>query len=473
MRKEFVLPLIVMGFFLLLHFVFPTMLTAILSVSLLGIIIHGLAPFFYFRREAKKNGESVGTTRPKVSIHIPCSNEPPALVIQTLKCALSSDYQNFEIIVIDNNTSKKSLWKPVESFCQENQVVFRHYDKLKGYKAGALNEALKLTATDAKYIFICDADYCLQKNAISRAVQLAENEEISLLQFPQAYRNVNSGNHDLKEEFFHYFKVYSNASNTGGNTLATGTLTLLNRKDLDRLQGWRSHSITEDASLGVAFRSLGFKTRYIHEKIGHGLMPENGQELRKQRTRWMFGNIQTLKELLRSNMALKDKLQCMLQLTAWINFLGIPFLALIANLIYSLFFNFPAPQHVELLILSSFSIYLILRFLVFLVIAGTSRSFLIHLSFIWEGAFCWWGALLGQKKPFHKTCKEKGKEENVMFNLQPAILLAIMAVFNFWDEQYLFAAISFGFSLLLLSAGFKLSEQLFETRKIHIKSNKL
>src|SRR5262249_53919373 len=40
---------------------------------------------------------------PKVSVHVPCYNEPPAMVIATLDALARLDYENFEVILLDNN----------------------------------------------------------------------------------------------------------------------------------------------------------------------------------------------------------------------------------------------------------------------------------------------------------------------------------------------------------------------------------
>jgi len=50
---------------------------------------------------------------PKVSIHIPAHNEPPEMLKQTLDAVARLDYQNFECIVVINNTPDPGLWLPI------------------------------------------------------------------------------------------------------------------------------------------------------------------------------------------------------------------------------------------------------------------------------------------------------------------------------------------------------------------------
>ena len=54
-----------------------------------------------------------------VSLHIPAYNEPPELLIETIKAAERIDYPNFEIVVMDNNTSDPAVYGPVEEYCRD------------------------------------------------------------------------------------------------------------------------------------------------------------------------------------------------------------------------------------------------------------------------------------------------------------------------------------------------------------------
>ena len=111
-----------------------------------------------------------GGRTPKVSIHVPTHNEPPEMVIQTLNALARLDYPNFEVIVIDNNTKSADLWRPVEAHCAELGERFRffHFDNMKGFKAGALNYALRETAPDAEIVGVIDSDYIVDRDWLSR-----------------------------------------------------------------------------------------------------------------------------------------------------------------------------------------------------------------------------------------------------------------------------------------------------------------
>src|SRR4029078_4653121 len=109
------------------------------------------------------------TQLPMVSLHVPAHNEPPEMVIETLRSLIRLDYPRYEVILIDDNTDDESLWRRVEAWCARHGVKFAHLDDWPGYKSGALNYVLRqLTAADADVIGIIDSDYQVQTRLLRR-----------------------------------------------------------------------------------------------------------------------------------------------------------------------------------------------------------------------------------------------------------------------------------------------------------------
>ncbi|HET7798224.1 MAG TPA: glycosyltransferase, partial [Nevskia sp.] len=104
-----------------------------------------------------------GDPQPFVSIHLACCNEPPEMVILTLDSLAALDYENFEVLVIDNNTKEDEVWKPVEAHCRALGERFRffHLNPWPGFKAGALNFGLRQTSPRADVVAVVDADYAV------------------------------------------------------------------------------------------------------------------------------------------------------------------------------------------------------------------------------------------------------------------------------------------------------------------------
>src|SRR6202167_4718717 len=119
----------------------------------------------------------------KVSVHVPAYNEPPDMLIETLNALARLDYPNYEVIVIDNNTRDEAIWRPVEAHCQQlgERFRFAHVAPLAGFKAGALNYALSMTAKDVEIIAVIDSDYVVKPNWLADLVPSFDNPRTAIV----------------------------------------------------------------------------------------------------------------------------------------------------------------------------------------------------------------------------------------------------------------------------------------------------
>jgi cellulose synthase/poly-beta-1,6-N-acetylglucosamine synthase-like glycosyltransferase len=240
-----------------------------------------------------------GIDAPKVSIHVPCYNEPPHMVIETLDALALIDYPNFEVLVIDNNTQDEAVWKPLEEHCAKLGSRFRffHLPKWPGYKAGALNFALTQTAADATIIGVIDSDYVVSHDWLRSTVPYFEKEDVAFVQAPQDYRD--SGENPFKRMcyweyagFFHIGMVQRNERNA---IIQHGTMTLIRKTAMQRLGGWAEWCICEDAELGLRLFEHNYDSVYMNHSFGRGLMPDDFGAYKTQRFRWAYGAVQILK----------------------------------------------------------------------------------------------------------------------------------------------------------------------------------
>ena len=70
------------------------------------------------RRRTRPLPQADPSYQPMVSLHIPAYNEPPEILIETIKAVERIDYPNFEIVVVDNNTPDPAVYGPVEEYCR-------------------------------------------------------------------------------------------------------------------------------------------------------------------------------------------------------------------------------------------------------------------------------------------------------------------------------------------------------------------
>jgi cellulose synthase/poly-beta-1,6-N-acetylglucosamine synthase-like glycosyltransferase len=234
-----------------------------------------------------------------VSVHVPAYNEPPDMMIETLDALAALDYPRFEVLVIDNNTKDPAVWRPVEAHCERLGPRFRffHQDPLAGYKAGALNFALRQTAPEAEIVAVIDSDYKVDSRWLRELAPDFLQPGIAIVQAPQDYRDARESAFKAMAyaEYRGFFYIGMITRNERNAIIQHGTMTMVRRKVLEQVQGWAEWCITEDAELGLRIFEEGLEARYVARSYGCGLMPDTFIDYKKQRFRWAYGAVQILR----------------------------------------------------------------------------------------------------------------------------------------------------------------------------------
>jgi exo-beta-1,3-glucanase (GH17 family)/cellulose synthase/poly-beta-1,6-N-acetylglucosamine synthase-like glycosyltransferase len=241
---------------------------------------------------------------PKVSIHLAIYNEPPELVRQTLNGLASLDYPDFEILVIDNNTVREEVWKPVEAHCALLGPRFRffHLPNWPGYKAGALNFALTQTAADAQIVGVIDSDYVVKPDWLRSLAPYFDRPEVGFVQAPQDNREWQDDafKEMINWEYNGFFQIGMVHRNERNAIIQHGTMTLIRRSALEQVGNWGEWCICEDAELGLRLFQQGYEGVYVNHNFGAGDTPDSFAAYKGQRFRWTYGAVQILRRHWRS-----------------------------------------------------------------------------------------------------------------------------------------------------------------------------
>ncbi len=252
------------------------------------------------------------TQTPKVSIHVATYNEPPEMVIETLNALSRLDYDNFEVILLDNNTSDEALWRPVQAHAQVLGPRFRfyHFENMRGFKAGALNKALELTAPDAQFIGVVDSDYQVNPEWLKTVIPAFNTSKVAVVQAPQDYRDAHESLFKTLcfEEYATFFQVGMVERNESNAIIQHGTMCVVRRSALEEVGGWSEWCITEDTELGLRLFEAGYTANYTPRSMGKGLMPDTYDAYKAQRYRWVYGAMQIMKRHIGSIFAGKSQL---------------------------------------------------------------------------------------------------------------------------------------------------------------------
>jgi hypothetical protein len=273
---------------------------ALLSCAYLWEICDALGTEDWRRRITRSHPLPAVAERdlPFVSLHVPAHNEPPDMVIETLRHLLRLDYPRYEVILIDDNTDDEKLWRPVEAWCARHGVKFAHLEDWPGYKSGALNYALReLTDEAAEVIGVVDSDYQIEPGFLRGCAPAFAEPWVGFIQAPQDYRDWETAPYyrRLYYSYKYFFAISQPSRNEHDGAIFAGTMGLIRRVALEQLGGWDEWCITEDAELSLRLLRAGWHGLHIDQTWGRGIMPLTFEGLKGQRYRWCFGGIQILR----------------------------------------------------------------------------------------------------------------------------------------------------------------------------------
>jgi cellulose synthase/poly-beta-1,6-N-acetylglucosamine synthase-like glycosyltransferase len=239
------------------------------------------------------------TYLPMVSLHIPAYNEPPDLLIETIKAVEGIDYPDFEIVVLDNNTADPAVYGPVAEYCRgRERVRFVHVAPWPGYKAGACNLALRqYTDPRAEIIGLIDADDIVQPHYLRETVPYFADERLGFIQTFEGNRDYEGSKYYTAcvDSYQAFYLAVMSSRNERDSIPFVGTMGLFRRMTLEGMGGWNEWCISEDTEASLRALKAGWAGLYIPRCFGRGIVPPTFAGLNTQRHRWCFGAMQILR----------------------------------------------------------------------------------------------------------------------------------------------------------------------------------
>jgi len=370
---------------------------------------------------------------PKISIHIPLYNERN-VASRLLEACVNLDYprEKLEIIVIDD--SNDGTTEIARSYEVRHKDLMRvlHREKRDGFKAGALQQALK--ASTGEFIAIFDADYVPKPNLLKEMIPyLYVDERVAFVQARCGYLNRESSwiTKAYSLAIDGYFLIDQRAR-FAENLLAhfSGTNGIFRRSAIEQVGGWHSDTLVEDLDLSVRLQLADWKYLYAPNVYCSGEIPPVLNALRKQQFRWAKGFTECLKKywkaiILQKHWSGFQKVEALLQLSTYFMFV-ISAAGLVLMLPYYLLLpiTFLMGDYWKTVFAPLTSIFSVAIYSAPLLVYGTAVSelrresndrftrlfYLFYLMIVGFGilfstAAAVIGALLGRKSPFDRTPK--------------------------------------------------------------------
>jgi cellulose synthase/poly-beta-1,6-N-acetylglucosamine synthase-like glycosyltransferase len=256
------------------------------------LIVIGALAFAQWARSRRRDREHAGEQyEPFVSVIVPAYNEE-FVIEATIRSLLNSDYDNLEIIVVDDGSQDRT--SDVVRECFRDEPLVRIFTEENGGKSAALNFGLQqakgdvIVALDADTQFPAETIRALARRFADPQIgAVAGNAKvgnrINLVTRWQALEYITSQNMDRRA-----------FASLNCITVVPGAVGAWRRELIRECGGFSSDTLAEDQDLTLQIRKRGFKIGYEERAIGWTEAPQTLRMLAKQRFRWAFGTLQCL-----------------------------------------------------------------------------------------------------------------------------------------------------------------------------------
>ena len=256
------------------------------------LVLIGALAFAQWVRSRKRERRHTGERyEPFVSVIVPAYNEE-RVIEATIRSLLNSDYDNFEIIVVDDGSHDRTSEVVREQFGEEPLV--RLFTEPNSGKAGALNFGLRyakgevVVALDADTQFPAQTIRALARRFIDPQIgAVAGNAKvgnrINIVTRWQALEYITSQNMDRRA-----------FASLNCITVVPGAVGAWRRDLIEQCGGFSSDTLAEDQDLTLRIRKLDYRIGYEESAIAWTEAPATLRMLARQRFRWAYGTLQCL-----------------------------------------------------------------------------------------------------------------------------------------------------------------------------------
>jgi poly-beta-1,6-N-acetyl-D-glucosamine synthase len=327
--------------FIFAHIIFILTLILFGSYLILGIF-SAIALRKYLRKNSYVNFNSLvlSPLSPKISIIAPAFNESKT-IIDNVRTLLSLYYNNFEVILVNDGSTDNTFEKIKEEYeltkvnyyfdyripCERIRGVYRSknpsynrltvIDKNNGGKADSLNAGINICQSN---LFVSiDADSIIEVDSILKLVKpFLEEKDRKVIGAGGVIRIVNSCDVErghireirLPRQILPRLQVleYTRAfllgrmawSQLDGLMLISGAMGIFDLETVVKAGGYSTKTVGEDMELVLRMRrkmaeeGIKYEVTYIPDPLCWTEVPADLRSMRKQRTRWTRGLVESL-----------------------------------------------------------------------------------------------------------------------------------------------------------------------------------
>jgi len=317
----------------------------VLNLYLLALLVVGIFSiealylvYKYWRGRKKKKYVPAIRNYPRVTIQLPIYNEVyVAKRLIDAVCEMDYPLDKLEIQVLDDSTDYtcQICQQQVTYYSEKGlDIKYLHRRIRSGFKAGALQEALKVAT--GEFIAIFDADFVPQKNFLKETIPFFKDKKVGMIQTRWEHLNEEFSFVTKAQAFglAGHFAIEQNGRNAAGYFINfNGTAGIWRKNCIEDAGSWQADTLTEDLDLSYRAQLKGWKFLFLNDVVTPSELPAEINALKSQQYRWTKGAVETARKILprlwKSDLPFGLKIHSTLHLTSNMSY---PFLLILALL---------------------------------------------------------------------------------------------------------------------------------------------
>jgi cellulose synthase/poly-beta-1,6-N-acetylglucosamine synthase-like glycosyltransferase len=262
---------------------------------------HRLLLVWHYWRNRTRDQEPVSRYAaedlPLVTVQLPMFNEQN-VALRLLEACANIEYprDRLEIQVLDDSTDETVdivSTKVEELRGRGVDAVYIHRSDRGGYKAGALENGLRVAKGELVLVF--DADFVPDRQILQRTVHYFNDPQVGMVQARWGHINQDYSLLTRIEALMldgHFVIEQEARSRTGKFFNFNGTAGVWRRSAIHDSGGWEHDTLTEDMDLSYRAQLKGWKFIYLRDVVAPAEIPVEMNAFKTQQHRWAKGSIQ-------------------------------------------------------------------------------------------------------------------------------------------------------------------------------------
>ncbi len=271
-----------------------------LALSAIIAFLNILVGYFYaFSQFAPKNDKGTAPPKklPKIALAVATCNETPELVAGTLAALKKMDYPAglLEFWLLDNSDNPQRRAE-MRTNAKKHGFHYEYHDRKKGFKAGSLNNFLKLTRAEFFAVFDADEKLFDPKFLLENIGYFQHDGRLAFVQADKKARPAGLFADAVEAVYAFFYEHMEPMRSELGIAMYSGSQGILRCESVRKIGGFPADppTPTEDTQFAFTADVKGYRGLFVKKAYAYGEPVENFSTFAKQQWKYSYGSARIL-----------------------------------------------------------------------------------------------------------------------------------------------------------------------------------